>query len=112
VFRKYHKPVTAVYRYDITDFDAPVSIGGAVVTPGDVILGDIDGILVIPAAILGEVIEKAEPVPEREGIMPMAPHEGGNIPDLFERYRVFQVLSSRSRPAGQARAAEPIEVPS
>ncbi len=89
VFRRYHMPATAVHRYDITDFEVPVRIGGVVVAPGDFILGDIDGILVIPAAAADEVIEKAESVREREDIVRKALSEGGNIRDLFETYRVF-----------------------
>ncbi len=86
VFRKYHMPATAVYRYDITDFDVPVRIGGVVIAPGDFILGDID---VIPVATVDEFIEKAESVREPEDSVRKALHEGGNIRDLFEKYRVL-----------------------
>ena len=89
VFRKDHMPATAVYRHDITDFDVPVRIGGGGITPGDFILGDIDGILVIPVVTVDEFIEKAESVREPEDIVRKALHEGGNIRDLFEKYRVL-----------------------
>ena len=49
---------------------------------------------------------------EREDIVRNALHEGGNIRDLLDKYRLFQVLRPRFRPAGQARTAGPIEVPS
>ncbi len=89
VFRRYHMPTTAVYRYDITDFNVPVKVGGVGVAPGDFVLGDIDGVLVIPAAVVDEVIESAESVREREDIVRNALQEGGNIRELFEKYRVF-----------------------
>ncbi|MFQ6017476.1 MAG: RraA family protein [Kiloniellaceae bacterium] len=89
VFRRYHSPLTAVYRYDITDYDVPLRIGGVPVRPGDFILGDIDGVLAIPAAVVDEVIEKAESVRDREDVVSQALQEGGDIRDLFETYRVF-----------------------
>ena len=89
VFRRYHTPLTAVYRFDITDYDIPTRIGGVAVAPGDFILGDVDGILIIPAAAIDAVIEEAESVREREDIVRNSLQEGGNIRELFEKYRVF-----------------------
>ena len=89
VFRRYHSPLTAVYRYDVTDFDVPIRIGGVAVTPGDFVLGDIDGILIVPAAIIDEVIEEAETTRDREDIVRQSLQSGGDIRELFEKYRVF-----------------------
>jgi 4-hydroxy-4-methyl-2-oxoglutarate aldolase len=66
-----------------------VRIGGVLVSPGDFILGDVDGLLVIPAAIIDEVLERARSVREREDIVRAALDEGGSIRELFEKYRVF-----------------------
>jgi len=38
----------------------PVSVGGVVVRPGDLVRGDMDGVVVIPAERLAEVLAKAE----------------------------------------------------
>jgi regulator of RNase E activity RraA len=88
-FRRFHSPLTAVYRFDITDFAVPIRIGGVPIAPGDFILGDVDGILVAPAAVVDQVIEQAHSVREREDIVRDALDEGGSIRDLFEKYRVF-----------------------
>jgi 4-hydroxy-4-methyl-2-oxoglutarate aldolase len=40
-------------------YDEPISFGQVVVRPGDYVLADCDGIVVIPVAIAGEVIEAA-----------------------------------------------------
>jgi regulator of RNase E activity RraA len=88
-FRRYHSPLTAVYRYDITDFGSPIRLGGVAIAPGDFILGDVDGILIIPAAAVDEVIERAASVRSREDIVRQALDEGGSIRALFEQYRVF-----------------------
>jgi regulator of RNase E activity RraA len=40
--------------------NVPVSVGGMVVEPGDIVVGDQDGLLAFPAASAAEVIAKAE----------------------------------------------------
>ena len=89
VFRRFHSPLTAVYRYDITDFGVPIRIGGVMIAPGDFVLGDIDGIMVIPAALIDRVILEAESVSEREDIVRQSLQSGGDIRELFEKYQVF-----------------------
>jgi 4-hydroxy-4-methyl-2-oxoglutarate aldolase len=88
-FRRYHSPLTAVYRFDITDFGVPIRIGGVALAPGDFVLGDVDGVLVIPAAAVDEVITRAASVREREDIVRRALDAGGSIRTLFEQHRVF-----------------------
>ncbi|MFQ5973994.1 MAG: RraA family protein [Alphaproteobacteria bacterium] len=89
VFRRYHSPLTAVYRFDITEYDVPLRIGGVEVRPRDFVLGDVDGVLVVPATAIDEVLERAESVRERENIVRDALKSGGNIRELFQKYQVF-----------------------
>lgn len=88
-FRRYHSPLTARWRFDITEFHVPIRIGGVAIAPGDFILGDIDGVLIIPAAAVDRVIDQALSVRERENIVRAALDEGGSIRELFEQYQVF-----------------------
>jgi regulator of RNase E activity RraA len=41
------------------DYQVPVNIGGVTVVPGDILVGETHGILVIPAAIVEKVVDKA-----------------------------------------------------
>ena len=41
------------------DYQVPVRIGGVTVMPGDILVGERHGVLVIPAAIVDRVLEKA-----------------------------------------------------
>jgi 4-hydroxy-4-methyl-2-oxoglutarate aldolase len=89
VFRKFHSPLTAVYRFEITDFGVPIEVGGVAVMPGDFVLGDIDGVMILPQAIAAEVIGTAEEVRRKETIVRGRLQKGGSIRKLFEKYRVF-----------------------
>jgi 4-hydroxy-4-methyl-2-oxoglutarate aldolase len=89
VFRKFHSPLTAVYRFEITDFGVPIEVGGVAVMPGDFVLGDIDGVMILPQAIAAEVIRTAEEVRRKETIVRGRLQKGGSIRKLFEKYRVF-----------------------
>jgi 4-hydroxy-4-methyl-2-oxoglutarate aldolase len=89
VFRVFHSPLTAAVRWEITDFGTPLSIGGVDVMPRDYVLGDIDGVLVIPAAVVEKVVATAEEVCRKESIVRGELQKGGSIRQLFDKYRVF-----------------------
>jgi regulator of RNase E activity RraA len=48
------------------DYQVPVRIGDVTVTPGDILIGERHGVLVIPAAIVDRVLEKAMEHDEQE----------------------------------------------
>lgn len=55
-----------VRRYDPVGFNVAVSMAGAQVRPGDVIMGDDDGVLVIPQEILSQVADIAADIERLE----------------------------------------------
>jgi regulator of RNase E activity RraA len=46
-------------RYKVYDFRIPIEIGGVSVRPGDILFGDIDGVVVIPAEVATETFTLA-----------------------------------------------------
>jgi regulator of RNase E activity RraA len=46
-------------RTKVVDYRCPIEIGAVAVNPGDLVFGDLDGVLVIPAEHEHEVIERA-----------------------------------------------------
>lgn len=46
-------------RGKVTGFRLPVEIEGVTVNPGDIVFGDLDGVVIIPQQIEKEIIEKA-----------------------------------------------------
>jgi len=54
------------HRHVPLDVDVPITCAGVLVMPGDVMVGDGEGVLVIPAAMADEVAREALEVEERE----------------------------------------------
>ena len=48
------------------EYNVPVCCGGAVVNPGDIVYGDVDGVIVAPADRFAELVEKAEAADRNE----------------------------------------------
>ncbi len=62
VFARYKTPVDIVGRWRLVAYNVPIEIGRVHIKPGDYMVGDRDGVLVIPQAIAEEVVAKAEAV--------------------------------------------------
>jgi len=66
VFARGRVPATAVGRYLSVSRDAPVQCSGVRVSPGDIIVGGEDGVVVVPSAKAKEVLRRAQEIDERE----------------------------------------------
>ena len=65
------------------DSDIAIACGGATVLPGDVIVGDSDGLVVIPPAVLDEVVDATLANEERDEWIAARIAEGEAIEGLF-----------------------------
>ena len=66
VFYKYRTSNGSLGRCLITHFQIVLQIDDVTIKPGDVLLGDIDGMLVVPRDIAYEVLVRAEEIRENE----------------------------------------------
>lgn len=71
VYARYRTPVQSIGRWRVTGSGEPVPMPGATVpevtvSPGDFVLSDEDGVIVIPADIAERVLERAEELGRRE----------------------------------------------
>lgn len=66
VFYKYRTSSGMLGRFRIIGYQIPVMIGSVVIDPGDVIIGDMDGVIVVPRAIAYDVLLRAEEIVENE----------------------------------------------
>ena len=71
VYTRYRTPVQSIGRWKVVEWQKPVHLHGAtvrrvVVSPGDFILADEDGAIVIPQRVLDETLRRAEVLTDRE----------------------------------------------
>lgn len=76
-------------RMKVADFRCRIEIGGVPVKPGDLIFGDVDGVLLIPAEARDEVIVKALEKARSEKRLRTAIESGMSATDAFRKYGVL-----------------------
>ena len=73
----------------ITHYQIPVKIGDVTIKPGDVVLGDIDGVLVVPRDIAYDVLIRAEKIKENEKKIFGWVREGQSVQDITQKGGYF-----------------------
>ena len=53
------RPPTNLTLHQAIDLNVPIGCGDAPVFPGDIVVGDVDGVIIIPSAIADEIAEEA-----------------------------------------------------
>ncbi|WP_219419939.1 RraA family protein [Pseudonocardia nigra] len=91
VFARYTSPIESLRRSRIHDIEVPVSMTGTLtsqvrVNPGDWIFGDEDGVLVIPAEALEEVLAKSEEAKDIEDKVREEVQSGVPVIDVYNKY--------------------------
>lgn len=66
VFYRHRIPNGSLGRCLITHYQTPILIRGVLIKPGDVVLGDIDGVVVVPREIAHDVLLRAEEIRSNE----------------------------------------------
>ena len=62
VFYRDLSPLNAIGRWELAACNEPVTIGGVTIHAGDVVIGEFDGVLVVPAAEAERVLLEAEKI--------------------------------------------------
>jgi regulator of RNase E activity RraA len=89
VFARYKTPQDIAGRWRMLGFNVPITIGTVNVNPGDYIIGDSDGVVVVPQSVAEEVVSKAEGVVATEDLVRKSILEGTHPVDAFEKYGRF-----------------------
>jgi 4-hydroxy-4-methyl-2-oxoglutarate aldolase len=76
-------------RIDVDAVGVPISCGGVEVSPGDLVLGDYDGVVVIPSQLGAEVIALAEEKVSGEDVVRAKLAEGMPVSEAFRTYGVI-----------------------
>lgn len=83
VFSSGSHPAVLGRRHVPWDADLTIACGGATVQPGDVIVGDADGVIVVPPAIAEEVADAALAQEEEDAWIAARVAEGHPVDGLF-----------------------------
>lgn len=89
VFTRFVTPEDSTWRWELEATQVPVTIGRVRVEPGDWIVGDDDGVVVVPSAIGEDVLVEAERKAATEDEIRIAVREGVKPLEAYERYGTF-----------------------
>jgi regulator of RNase E activity RraA len=76
-------------RGEVVDFRQPVKIGNVRIEPGDIIFGDIDGVVAVPRSAEQEVFRRALEKVEKENLVRTAIENGMTTVKAFATYGVM-----------------------
>ncbi len=76
-------------RYKVVDFRIPVEIGAVRVRPGDILFGDVDGVLLVPAEAEAEVFTRALEKARGEKLVRKAIEAGSSAVEAFEKFGIM-----------------------
>ncbi|HEY3329839.1 MAG TPA: RraA family protein [Capsulimonadaceae bacterium] len=89
VFYKYRTSNGSLGRCLITHYQIPIKIGDVTIRPGDIIMGDIDGVLAVPRDIAYDVLVRAEEIEGNEKRIFGWVAEGQSIHEISEKGGYF-----------------------
>ncbi len=89
VFCRGMHPADSLGRLDVVEHDVPIHCGGVLVCPGDLVLADDDGVVVIPRGTAEPALAAAEEKVRGENLVRKALAEGMSVTEAFRRYGVL-----------------------
>ena len=89
VFYKYRSSNGSLGRCLITHYQIALDIGNVLIKPGDVVLGDVDGVLTLPRDVAYDVLVRAEEIKENEKKIFGWVKEGQSIQDITNQGGYF-----------------------
>jgi regulator of RNase E activity RraA len=92
VFARGVVPITARGRIMQEDFNCLIRLGDVQVRPGDILVGDINGVVIIPREKVAEVISEAEKIMAKEESMKRDILAGLDILEIDRKYNYEQML--------------------
>lgn len=86
VFARSVSPGTTVGRFRTLDSGVPVTCGGITVRPGDLVVADRDGVVIVPAERVDEVLAMAEDIERKEAEQTRFIRETGSLREGLAKY--------------------------
>jgi regulator of RNase E activity RraA len=88
-FVRYRSPQDSVPRWRVSDWGQPLTIGGVRVSLGDVVVGDLDGVVVVPRRVAHEVLVRCERLVGTENKVRAAVRRGMTPLAAYEKFGTF-----------------------
>lgn len=82
-------PGDSAGRVNSIAYQIPIEIGGVKIYPGDFVFGDVDGVVIIPKAVIEEVITLAEEKRSKENLARDALRAGMSVKEMYKKYHVI-----------------------
>lgn len=76
-------------RTQVTQFRCPIEIGGVNILPGDIIFGDVDGVLIIPQGVVEETVSLALEKASGEKLVRKAIEGGMSATEAFAKFGIL-----------------------
>jgi regulator of RNase E activity RraA len=91
VYARYRTPVQSIGRWKVVGWQAPVYLAGAtlervIVRPGDLILADEDGAIVVPGNVAAEVLTEAERLTQKEVLIRDEIEKGLTLAQALQKF--------------------------
>lgn len=89
VFHVGFHPADSLGRLDVVGHNTPITCGGVLVYPGDLILADHDGVVVVPLSAAEETLRLAEEKVSGENLVRKALAQGMTTTEAFAKYGIL-----------------------
>ena len=89
MFARFVTPEDSTWRWEVTATGVPITSGTVRIEPGDWVVGEEDGVVVVPAAVAGDVLAAAETKVGTESEIRRAVRDGMLPLEAYERYGTF-----------------------
>jgi 4-hydroxy-4-methyl-2-oxoglutarate aldolase len=96
IYSRGHWMRTGKDRVQVESVNSAVTVGNARVSPGDLLRGDADGVIVIPRAHEANILDAAEEIERTEGHIRDAVRKGIRLDEARKQFR-YHTLQSRPR---------------
>lgn len=89
VFARGGRPTDSLGRIAMVEHDVPVVVAGVRVAPGDLVVADIDGVVIVPAEAAVEVAQRAVAKATTENHARALIEGGALLGDAWDRFKVL-----------------------
>ncbi|MFF3030932.1 RraA family protein [Streptomyces rubiginosohelvolus] len=89
VFARYRTSNGMLGRFRMSAWQTPIRIGEVTIQPGDILVGDLDGVIVVPRAIAADVLPEAERIGDDEVNLKAMINDGLGPREVVERGGYF-----------------------